>query len=179
MRSGPGSTPAFTMTAPRHPSRSGSSAWPASPLPAPDLFAGVEMHADEIAALSPAAEDDASVDIPRRTDHAMTPRENRLPLAAPRTPASPAPRDVARPESTPAEQETPGAAEARERRSRQTMGLPEPKPRRRWRRSSMSSHAPTGACGARKGGLDPGGLRGPRRRERSVPLRSLSPSPTP
>jgi hypothetical protein len=108
-------------------------------LAAPDFRAEEQLHADEIAALSPAAEDDDA----RRRD------PKRSPEAVPTTgeavetracaPASLAPVQVITPEPpTPPEPETAEAAAARERRYRETFGIPEPRRRRPWRRSRTS-----------------------------------------
>ena len=104
----------------------------------PDFFAGVHMTAEEIAALSPAAEHDAAVDQPQRSAEAAPPREELVeiaPLSTQAPPAPPAPPDVSRPESAPPrpEPETADAAEARERLYRQIFGIEESLPRRLWR----------------------------------------------
>ena len=67
----------------------------------PDFFSGVQMTAEEIAALSPAAEDDAAVDQPQRSAEAAPPREERVEIAPLSTQAPPAPPDVSRPEPPP------------------------------------------------------------------------------
>jgi len=107
-------------------------------LSGPTFVAAVQMSADEIVALSPAA-DDLDVDEPRVSKPQLSvgatsardepeiasPARGQLTLA----PAQPEPAAPRAPEP-----ETPEAAAERERRYREIFGIPEPGTRRRWRR---------------------------------------------
>ena len=105
-------------------------------LTAPEFSATVQMTAAQIAALSPAAGDADAVPVrkPQRSGDAAPPGEQQLqiaPLPAPVT-TGPVNMEQAAPPAT--ELETPEAAAERERRYREIFGIPEPSPRRRWRR---------------------------------------------
>lgn len=106
-------------------------------LAGPAFFAAAQMSAEEIAALSPAADDgDEPPDSkPAFSAEAAQPRDEHLQIAAIRASSPPAPVQMKLPEAPPEpEPETAEAAAERERRYRETFGIPEPKPRRRWRR---------------------------------------------
>jgi hypothetical protein len=107
-------------------------------LTRPQFTVVVQPRAEEIAALSPAADDadESPASSPQAAgegDEASRSDEHQH--AGGRTPPSPTSVEPERPTSPPApEPQTALSAAERERRYRQIMGLPEPKPRRRWRR---------------------------------------------
>ena len=109
-------------------------------LAAPALTAAVQLGADEIAALSPAAADDEPVlshpqDSPKAAptiDEAIDmPHARAAVSGAPAPPKQPEPPAVSEPE-------TAEEAAERERRYREIFGIPEPRRRRPWRRSQTS-----------------------------------------
>ena len=109
-------------------------------LAAPELTAAVQLGADEIASLSPAAADDEPVlshpqDSPKAVptiDEAIDMRHTRAAVSgAPAPPKHPEPPAVSEPE-------TAEEAAERERRYREIFGIPEPRRRRPWRRSPTS-----------------------------------------
>ena len=101
----------------------------------------VQPRAEEIAALLPAADDpndagEPTASTPQATDeHADATQSQEPEQDRGGVPAPAASVEAARP-APPPEPETPEAAAERERRYRELFGIPEPKPRRRWRRSS-------------------------------------------
>jgi hypothetical protein len=105
-------------------------------LTGPTFFAGVQMHAEEIAALSPAADDgdDQPVGKPRLSPEAARGPDEPVQIAPVRAPLLPAPVQTERAEPPTPEAESPEVAAERERRYREIFGIPEPKARRRWRR---------------------------------------------
>ena len=97
-----------------------------------DFDAVVQPRADEIAALAPAADDDE----PPYGDTDDEPSAARAVQIEPaQAPEPSAPVEVAR-AAAPSEPcpDTPEQAAVRERRYRELLGIPEPRPRRRWRR---------------------------------------------
>ncbi len=98
-----------------------------------EFNAVVQPRADEIAGLSPAADD---VDVPPDRSADGEPSSAReVPIEPAQGPEPPSPihpaQVAAAAEPRP---ETPEEAAERERRYREIFGIPEPKPRRRWRR---------------------------------------------
>jgi hypothetical protein len=93
------------------------------------------MSAEEIAALSPAADDgdDQPVGRPQLSPEAARAPHEQVQIAPVRPPLLPAPVRTERAEPTP-EGESPEVAAERERRYREIFGIPEPKTPRRWRR---------------------------------------------
>ena len=105
-------------------------------LNGPMFVAAVQMRAEEIAALSPAADDvdELPANMPQPCVEATPPRDEQVLAARVPTPITAAPL-CAEPGALPApEPETPEAAAERERRYREIFGIPEPSTRRRWRR---------------------------------------------
>jgi hypothetical protein len=94
------------------------------------------MSAAEIAALPAAADDvhEPPASKPQPSAETAPPREERVQIAPVRAPLTPAPVQPERAAPPSPEPETPEAAAERERRYRETFGIPEPKVRRRWRR---------------------------------------------
>jgi hypothetical protein len=106
-------------------------------LTGPAFDAAVQMSAEEIAALSPAANDgdELRVSKPQLSPEPAQPRNEQVQIASVRAPLPRAPVQIARREPPPEPQrETPEAAAERERRYREIFGPPDPHPRRRWRR---------------------------------------------
>jgi hypothetical protein len=107
-------------------------------LTRPQFTVVVQPRAEEIAAVSPAADDadESPASSPQAAgegDEASRSEEHRH--AGGCTPRSPTSVESERPTSPPApEPQTALSAAERERRYRQALGIPEPKPRRRWRR---------------------------------------------
>ena len=105
-------------------------------LSGPTFVAAVQMGAEEVAALSTAADDvdELPVSTRQRSLGPTPPRDEQVlaaPVRAPLTPAPVRPEPAAPP--APAA-ETPEAAAERKRRYREVFGPPEPTARRRWRR---------------------------------------------
>jgi hypothetical protein len=114
--------------------RLGTKVW----LTPSEITAAVQMTGDKIAALPHAAADDevAADDPAGATNMAPMPVDE-IKSTSVRQPLSPAPVRTVPDEPPPTPPtETPEAAAERERRYREIFGLPEPKPRRRWRRSA-------------------------------------------
>ena len=105
-------------------------------LTGPTFFAAEQMSAEGIAALSPAADDDElPVSKPQSLNGTRPQHDTQTQIAPAVAPLPPAPVLSERPELPPQPQpETPGAAAERERRYREIFGIPDPRPRRRWRR---------------------------------------------
>jgi hypothetical protein len=105
-------------------------------LTGPAFVAAVQMSAEEIAALSPAADDgdDQPVDKPQLSPEAARAPDEQVQIAPVRAPLLPAPVQTERAEPPTPEAESPEVAAERERRYREIFGIPEPKARRRWRR---------------------------------------------
>lgn len=106
-------------------------------LTGPAFVAAVQMSAEEIAALPPAADDgdDQPVGKPQLSPEAARAPDEQVQIAAIRASLPPAPVQMKLPEAPPEPQpETAEAAAERERRYREIFGIPEPKVRRRWRR---------------------------------------------
>ena len=97
-----------------------------------EFNAVVQPRTDEIAALAPAADDDVP---PVSSADAELPSSREAQIEPARAPEPSAPEETAR-APAPAEPrpETPEEVAERERRYRGIFGIPEPKPRRRWRR---------------------------------------------
>ena len=105
-------------------------------LSGPTFVAAVQMSAEEIAALSPAALDDEPAFEEARPsgECAQAPHEE-VQTAPVRSSAPREPLQLAPPEPLPVpEPETAEAAAERERRYREIFGMDEERPRRRWRR---------------------------------------------
>ena len=104
-------------------------------LTGPAFFAAVQMSAEEIAALSPVGNDSEEPSVSRpEPPEAAKPRDVQLQVAPVRF-RPPPPVRIERPVTLPERRlETPEEAAERERRYREIFGIPEPKPRRRWRR---------------------------------------------
>jgi hypothetical protein len=101
-------------------------------LTGPTFVSAVQMSAEEIAALPPAAKDDDEPPVGTQPSaEAAQPRDDSVQLV--QVPAPPPPPPV-HTEPTEPQPETPEAAAERERRYRETFGLDEPEPRRLWRR---------------------------------------------
>jgi len=101
-----------------------------------EFAAAVQLSAEEIAALAPAADDvdELPMNEPQPSVGATPPCDEQVlaaPVPAPLTPARVQPERAAPPAPEP---ETPEAAAERERRYREIFGIPEPGTRRRWRR---------------------------------------------
>jgi hypothetical protein len=105
-------------------------------LTGPAFVAAVQMSAEEIAALSPADDDgdDQPVGKPQLSLEAARAPNEPVQIAPVRAPLLPAPDQTERAEPPTLEAESPEVAAERERRYRETFGIPEPKARRRWRR---------------------------------------------
>jgi hypothetical protein len=104
-------------------------------LTGPAFVAAVQMSAEEIATLSPAADDVDELPVSKAQPSAGTaqPRDEQVQIAPVRAPLTPARVQPERAPYPAPEPETPEAAAERERRYRETFGIPEPKVRRRWR----------------------------------------------
>ncbi len=104
-------------------------------LSGPTFVAAVQMSAEEIAALSPAAPDaEADFDETRSSAKPEVAPDEEAQVPAAGAPASPEPVQVApREPQQAAEPETSEAVAERERAYREIFGLDEQKPRRRWR----------------------------------------------
>jgi hypothetical protein len=109
-------------------------------LSAPELTAAVQLGADEIASLSPAAKDnepalshpqDSPKDVPAIDEEIGRTHARSSVSVAPARPKLPEPPAAPEPE-------TAEEAAERERRHREIFGIPEPKRRRPWRRSHTS-----------------------------------------
>jgi hypothetical protein len=100
------------------------------------FMATVQTTAEQIAALSPAASDAERAFDETKPSREFAPAPDEEAQVAPaRAPAPPEPVQAALPKPAPApEPETAEAAAERERRYRETFGIDEQKPRRRWRR---------------------------------------------
>lgn len=109
-------------------------------LAAPELIAAVQLGADEIASLSPAAADDEpALSHTHDTPRAEPAFDEAIDRTSARAPVSVAPAPLKQPEPPAvAEPETAEEAAERERRYREIFGIPEPKRRRPWRRSQPS-----------------------------------------
>jgi hypothetical protein len=107
-------------------------------LTRPEFTVVVQPRAEEIAALSPAADEaeEPAMSSPQATgDGVEAPQSDEPKQTGGRTPAPPTSIEPEQPISPLAPEPTPPVSAAeRERRYRQIMGLSEPKPRRRWRR---------------------------------------------
>jgi hypothetical protein len=97
----------------------------------PEFTVVVQPRAEEIAALAPAADDDVP---PGSNPDAELPSSPDVQIEPARTSAPPAPTAAVQPAGPPKlHPETPEEAAERERRYREILGIPEPRPRRRWR----------------------------------------------
>jgi hypothetical protein len=106
-------------------------------LTGPAFLAAAQMSAEEIAALSPAADDgdEPPVSNPDSSAEAAQPRDEHIQIANARAAPPPAPAQIKHPEPPPEPPpETPEEAAERERQYREIFGIPEPKVRRPWRR---------------------------------------------
>jgi hypothetical protein len=105
-------------------------------LSGPAFVSAVQMSAEEIPALSPAAaEDEPAFDCARPSGESAPARGDEVWTASVRAPTPRELVQLARPEPPPAlEPVTAEAAAERERRYREIFGINDPKPRRRWRR---------------------------------------------
>jgi len=107
-------------------------------LSPPTFVAAIQMSAEQIAALSPAApEDEQPVDDQQPSGDTRRERQETgqtTPVRAP-APTEPVSMHLEMPEAPPAPQpQTAEAVAARERLYREIFGITEPKARRRWRR---------------------------------------------
>jgi len=103
-------------------------------LTAPEFTAAPQASADEISALSPAADDPDELALGEPAE-AEAPRDSQTQIVRAVAPQLPRPRgQIERSEPPEPPPETPQAAAERERRYREIFGMPEPRPRRRWRR---------------------------------------------
>jgi hypothetical protein len=102
-------------------------------LTAPDFSATQQMTAAEIAALSPAADDDPRARDPPPQSEAVPPPAHPVPVAPLRAPLVPTPAATQQPQPPAPPQLEPLGDAARERLYQDAFGT-EPKPRRRWRR---------------------------------------------
>ena len=106
-------------------------------LTPPTFIAAAQATADEIRSITPDQEFDEPAAVPDASaaeDEVGTdsqPNEPRLQVVRP---PAPPPRIEEAPPPPPEPEESPEAAAERERRYREIFGIPEPKPRRRWRR---------------------------------------------
>ena len=108
-------------------------------LAAPELTAAVQLGADEIASLSPAAADDEpALRHPQDSPMAVPAIDEAIDTTDARAPVLVAPAPPKQPEPPAPEPETAEEAAERERRYREMFGMPEPKRRRPWRRSRTS-----------------------------------------
>jgi hypothetical protein len=95
----------------------------------------VQARAEEISALTPAADNDvppasvSNADMPSSAEVEIEPVRSPAPLGVPAVQSAEAPKP---------DRETPEEAAERERRYREIFGIPEPKRRRPWRRSRTS-----------------------------------------
>jgi hypothetical protein len=111
-------------------------------LTPPKFIAAAQSTAEEIRAITP----DPEVDEPAPVPLASAPESNdgasersHTRQLQPAAPPSPPPGIREAPSGQPEPEESPEAAAERERRYRQMFGIPEPKPRRPWRRRPQST----------------------------------------
>jgi hypothetical protein len=103
-------------------------------LSGPAFFAAVQMSAEAIASLPPAASlDELPARKPQPSLEVVEPRDEQVQVAPAHPRPVPVPVLPARSTPPTPEPETAEAAAERERRYREIFGIPEPKPRRRWR----------------------------------------------
>jgi hypothetical protein len=108
-------------------------------LAEPELTAAVQLGADEIASLSPAAADhEPALRHPQDSPKAVPAIDEEINKTHARASVSVAPAPPKQPEPPAPEPETAEEAAKRERRYREIFGMPEPKRRRPWRRSRTS-----------------------------------------
>jgi hypothetical protein len=105
-------------------------------LTGPAFLAAAQMTAEEIAALPPAADDGGEPPMtkPQPSAQAAPPRDEQPQISAVRAASPSASVQMTLPEPSPQPMpETAEAAAERERRYREIFGIPQQKPRRRWR----------------------------------------------
>ena len=104
-------------------------------LTPPTFIAAAQRTADEIRSITPDPDVDEPAPGPSATEaEVRTDGQSNVPQLEVVAPPGPPPRINAAPPPPPEPEESPAAAAERERRYREIFGIPEPKPRHRWRR---------------------------------------------